>query len=169
PVGTMAAPSLNLGARPKTSRSLTSARTTRTELPKLESKIRPPQLASWPQGQATSSPSRFRADCLTRSYESGSKLMCCFARALVEWQRILSTPVFGHLRAGVQASLFKTALLIDGLEPPGRTGAHRLRSPAARVRRRGGGRCRAFPKSPEPRAALSARPGDCAGWSEPSS
>jgi integrase len=30
----------------------------------------------------------------------------------VEWQRILSTPVFGHLRAGVQASLFKTALLI---------------------------------------------------------
>ena len=29
----------------------------------------------------------------------------------MEWQRILSTPVFGHLRAGVQASLFKTARL----------------------------------------------------------
>jgi hypothetical protein len=39
----------------------------------------------------------------------------------------LSAPVFGHLRAGVQASLFKTAQLIDGLDPPGRTGAHRLR------------------------------------------
>jgi len=29
----------------------------------------------------------------------------------------LSTPVFGHLRAGVQASLSKTALLIDAYGP----------------------------------------------------
>ena len=52
--------------------------------------------------------------------------MACFA-GLVEWQQDLSTPVFSHLRAGVQASLLKDGAAIDGLEPSGRTGAHPLR------------------------------------------